>query len=119
MTKHHEDSFGMAATARFDVPSKLKVCIVGASGKPGKYMVQHCLDRGYEVVAVCREGSVAKLDAFKGRITFSDKGQNLRGARGWPHAPGACAPERVSVAATVTCLQGTERRAADSSGRAR
>jgi hypothetical protein len=46
-----------------------KVCIVGASGKLGQYMVQHALDRGYEVVGVCRAESVGKLDAFKGRIT--------------------------------------------------
>ncbi|MEV1286343.1 NAD(P)H-binding protein [Micromonospora sp. NPDC049679] len=46
-----------------------KICVVGASGKLGQYMVQHALDRGYEVVGVCREGSVGKLDAFKGRIT--------------------------------------------------
>jgi NAD(P)-dependent dehydrogenase (short-subunit alcohol dehydrogenase family) len=46
-----------------------RVCIVGASGKLGQYMVQHALDRGYEVVGVCRERSVGKLDAFRGRIT--------------------------------------------------
>ncbi len=47
----------------------MKICIVGASGKLGQYMVQHALDRGYDVVGVCRERSVRKLDAFKGRIT--------------------------------------------------
>lgn len=46
-----------------------RVCLVGASGKLGKYTVQHALDRGYEVVGVCREASVQKLDAFKSRIT--------------------------------------------------
>ena len=46
-----------------------KVCIVGASGKLGQYMVQHALDRGFEVVGVCREASVKKLDRFGGRIT--------------------------------------------------
>ena len=47
----------------------MRVCIVGASGKLGQYMVRQSLDRGYEVVGVCREQSVGKLDAFKGRIT--------------------------------------------------
>ena len=47
-----------------------KVCIVGASGKLGQYMVRHALDRGYEVVGVCREKSVEKLDAFEGSITI-------------------------------------------------
>ena len=47
----------------------MKVCIVGASGKLGRYMVQHALDRGYEVVGVCREQSVEKLEPFEGRIT--------------------------------------------------
>jgi hypothetical protein len=32
-------------------------------------MVGHALDRGYEVVGVCREQSVHKLDRFQGRIT--------------------------------------------------
>ncbi|MEJ2694743.1 MAG: NAD(P)H-binding protein [Candidatus Thiodiazotropha sp.] len=45
-----------------------RVCIVGASGKLGQYMVQHALDRGYEVVGVCRPQSVDKLERFKGRI---------------------------------------------------
>ena len=47
----------------------MKVCIVGASGKLGQYLVQHALDRGYQVVGVCRKQSVAKLDAFMGRMT--------------------------------------------------
>ncbi len=46
-----------------------RVCIVGASGKLGQYMVQHAIDRGFEVVGVCRERSVGKLEAFKGHIT--------------------------------------------------
>ncbi len=46
----------------------MRICIVGASGKLGSYMVQHALDRGHEVVAVCREKSVGKLAAFEGRI---------------------------------------------------
>ena len=48
----------------------MRICIVGASGKLGKYMVQHALDRRYEVVAVCREQSVGKLAEFEGRITI-------------------------------------------------
>jgi len=55
-----------------------KVCIVGASGKLGQYMVQHALDRGYDVVGVCREQSVHKLDPFKGRITIYPGASNDR-----------------------------------------
>lgn len=46
-----------------------KVCIVGASGKLGRYMVRHALDRGYEVVAVCRVKSLPKLEDFRTQIT--------------------------------------------------
>src|SRR5512135_3158546 len=58
--------------------SAMKVCIVGASGKLGQYMVQHALDRGYEVIGVCRERSIDKLDAFKGRITVIPGATNDR-----------------------------------------
>jgi hypothetical protein len=51
-------------------------------------MVQHALDRGHEVVGVCRQRSVGKLDAFKGRITVvpgaTDDGEVIR------HAVGGC-----------------------------
>ena len=47
----------------------MRVCIIGASGKLGQYMVQHALDRGYEVIGVCRERSVGKLERFRNRIT--------------------------------------------------
>jgi len=61
-----------------------KVCIIGASGKLGQYMVQQALDHGYEVVGVCRPASVGKLDAFKGQITIvagaTDDGDVIRRA---------------------------------------
>jgi uncharacterized protein YbjT (DUF2867 family) len=56
----------------------MRVCIVGASGKLGKYMVQHALARNYEVLGVCREQSVDKLDAFKERITVIPGATNDR-----------------------------------------
>ena len=55
-----------------------KVCIIGASGKLGQYMIQHALDRGYQVVGVCREGSVHKLDKFKERIKIVPGATNDR-----------------------------------------
>lgn len=48
----------------------MKVCIVGASGKLGRYMIAHCIERGYEVVGVCRTRSVDKLADFADRITI-------------------------------------------------
>jgi len=47
-----------------------KVCVVGASGKLGRYLVQHALDRGYQVDGVCREQLVHKLADFGDRITI-------------------------------------------------
>ena len=55
-----------------------RVCIIGASGKLGKYMVRHALDKGYEVVGVCREKSVKKLDELKGRISIVPGATNDR-----------------------------------------
>ncbi len=46
-----------------------RICIVGISGKLGQYMTKHALDRGYEVVGVCRPESVKKLDHLADRIT--------------------------------------------------
>ena len=56
----------------------MKVCIVGASGVLGNYMVQHALDRGFEVVGVCRVQSIGKLDAYKDRITVLPGATNDR-----------------------------------------
>ena len=56
----------------------MKICIIGASGKLGTYMVQQALDRDHKVVGVCRERSVSKLEAFKGRITVIPGATNDR-----------------------------------------
>ena len=42
----------------------MRVCVIGASGKLGTYMVGHALDRGHEVVAVCRAQSVGSSTRF-------------------------------------------------------
>ena len=46
-----------------------RICIIGISGKLGQYMTEHALERGYEVVVVCRPESVGKLARFGDRIT--------------------------------------------------
>jgi hypothetical protein len=56
----------------------VKVCIIGASGKLGRYMVHHALERGYEVAGVCREQSAGKLAEFQGRITVIPGATNDR-----------------------------------------
>ncbi|WP_108668019.1 NAD(P)-dependent oxidoreductase [Euzebya rosea] len=48
----------------------MRVCIIGASGKLGRYMIEHALERGYEVVGVCRPESVDKLADVADRITI-------------------------------------------------
>ena len=55
----------------FEGASKVKrVCIVGASGKLGRFMIEHALRRGYEVTGVCRAQSVGKLAGVADRITI-------------------------------------------------
>jgi uncharacterized protein YbjT (DUF2867 family) len=61
-------------------PGMRKVCIVGVSGKLGRYLVQHALDRGYEVVGVCRPVSVDKLGPIRERITVVPGATNDREA---------------------------------------
>lgn len=48
----------------------MKVAIIGASGKLGKYMIRHCLEKGYEVNGVCRPKSVNKLEEYKDKISI-------------------------------------------------
>jgi hypothetical protein len=65
----------------------MKVAIIGASGKSGKYLVRECLEKGYEVVGVCRESSVPKLGELADEITVvpgptSDRGVIRRAVQG-------------------------------------
>lgn len=48
----------------------MKVAILGASGKSGRFLVEECLAKGYEVVGVCRPSSVPKLDDLAERMTI-------------------------------------------------
>jgi len=65
-----------------------KICIIGISGKLGRYMLDHALARGYEVTGVCRPQSVHKLDAYRGRVTLF---------------PGRCNDREVIRAAVKGC----------------
>jgi putative NAD(P)-binding protein len=100
-------------------PVQQKVCIVGASGRLGRYMVQHALDQGYAVVGVCRQVSVPKLDAFKGRITViagatDDRNVIKRAVEGCDGVLTVLVPRGVNGYAT-----GTARAVLDSAPRAR
>ena len=55
-----------------------KICIIGASGKLGKYMIRHALNKGYKVVGVCREQSMEKLKEFEAQITIVPGSTNDR-----------------------------------------
>ena len=46
------------------------IAIIGASGKLGRYMIQHALAAGYQVRGVCRPQSVRKLAEFEDRIAI-------------------------------------------------
>lgn len=56
----------MTANAR----GNRRVCVVGGSGKLGTYLIEHLLERGDDVVVVCRAKSVEKLARFGDRITI-------------------------------------------------
>jgi hypothetical protein len=58
--------------------STKQICVVGASGKLGRHLVRHALERGFQVVGVCREGSIRKLDEFQSRITIIPGATNNR-----------------------------------------
>jgi putative NADH-flavin reductase len=49
----------------------MKVAVIGASGKTGTKLVRESLERGYQVVAVCRDSSVENLDEFCNRDGFT------------------------------------------------
>ena len=55
-----------------------KALITGVTGQDGSYLAEFLLEQGYEVIGVCRERSVSKLDAFKGRITIVPGATNDR-----------------------------------------
>ena len=49
----------------------MKLAIIGASGKTGTHLVHESLERGYQVIAVCRDASVEKLSGFTGHDGFT------------------------------------------------
>ncbi len=68
-----------------------------ASGKLGRYMVQQALDRGYEVVGVCREKSMSKLAALKGGMTIVPGATNDPLVREAPAIVGCQTPSALAA----------------------
>ncbi len=73
-----------------------KICIVGASGKLGLYMVKHALDRGYQVEA-CRRvfASDTRWTVVRGSDLEEGESQGLPVfkppcGRRHPRSPGDC-----------------------------
>ena len=84
-----------------------RICIIGISGKLGRYMTEHALARGYEVTGVCRPESVRKLAAFGDRITVfpgrtDDRAVIARAAQGCDGVLTVLAPWGVEGYATKT-----------------
>lgn len=50
-----------------DAGAHMKIAVIGASGKTGTALVRESLRRGWDVAAVCRDGSEGKLGDFAGR----------------------------------------------------
>ena len=91
----------------------MKVCIIGASGKLGQYMLRHCLDRSYEVVGVCRARSVEKLDAYKDRIRIepgftNDREVIKRAVKGRDRILPVLAPSRKRIKPTTDGLYSSQ-----------
>jgi putative NADH-flavin reductase len=77
----------------------MRICIVGASGKLGKYMVQHALDRAYEVAggeheagSCPRRGSTAVMEK---RSVQASPWRCLQGGLGSPAVGGDPCDDRL------------------------
>lgn len=78
----------------------MKFCVVVASGKLGKYIVQYALNRDYEVIGVCREQSVDKLAEFGDRITVVSHQRRVD-----PGSPAILGSQTPSAIAHGRCVE--------------
>ena len=78
-----------------------KVCIVGASGRLGQYMVQHALDRGYDLTLVKDAHTTGTMDLGNGtRIEAASIIDELNIAMAW-----VTYPDRSSSTARAAQLE--------------